>query len=188
MSAPSSWLVPKDRVLKAAKSAIYNIIPDGREMSYISAAIESVVPSLLLSTDLSSIYFSMADVKAEINDKPLFGTLPVVAKFHTTGDAIVLGLKHSTSGEYLWAVRVESLLEWTPPSDPKKDVEEDALMFPLRLPHSDLAEFTPVVNTADDVLDWLDIIELPRYGVPRHCRLYASTVRPTSRTHCAFLR
>ena len=56
MSAPSSWLVPKDRVLKAAKSAIYNIIPDGREMSYISAAIESVVPSLLLSTDLSSIY------------------------------------------------------------------------------------------------------------------------------------
>ena len=75
MSAPSSWLVPKDRVLKAAKSAIYNIIPDGREMSYISAAIESVVPSLLLSTDLSSIYFSMADVKAEINDKPLFGRL-----------------------------------------------------------------------------------------------------------------
>ena len=88
-----------------------------------------------------------AHQKAEINDKPLFGTLPVVAKFHTTGDAIVLGLKHSISGEYLWAVRVESLMEWTPPSDPKKDVEEDALMFPLRLPHSDLIEFTPVVNT-----------------------------------------
>ena len=60
MSAPSLWLVPKDRVLKAAKSAIYNIIPDGREMSYISAAVESVVPSLLLSTDFSSIYLHPA--------------------------------------------------------------------------------------------------------------------------------
>ena len=41
---------------------------------------------------MSSIYFSMAGVKAEIKDTPLFGTLPVVAKFHTTGDAIVLGM------------------------------------------------------------------------------------------------
>ena len=84
---PSRWWAGEGRYLKASKQGMFKIVPDGTEMSFMSASVESVMPKKLLPTSNPSVAFSLKNVGDETtNDDCVFGVLPAIAKFKTIGD------------------------------------------------------------------------------------------------------
>ena len=58
------WWAGEGRYLKASKQGMFKIVPDGTEMSFMSASVESVMPKKLLPTSNPSVAFSLKNVRA----------------------------------------------------------------------------------------------------------------------------
>ena len=140
----SGQCVGPTRTIKASKNSVVSLVPDGDEMSYTSITIVSVVPELMLKSDVGGVYFCLV---AEEADRPLRMELPLLGKFDPTDNTIFLGARQTPMGTYLWGITVSDLIEWTPPAKASTPIDEDKLLHSVKLPHANLKELVPVTNT-----------------------------------------
>ena len=131
---PRQWL-GAERQLKASKEMVIHIDPAEHSPSFVSIGIESMMSDCLLKCDdAPSIYFQYGNPASA----PLKGRLPAVAKFKTIDNVVVIGVKQSPVGTYLWGITVADLIAWVPPRRGSDLIKEDLLLTGFKLPHADL--------------------------------------------------
>ena len=86
------------RSICGAKTSVFSLIPNGVEMSFVTASFISMFPEKLIKSNEANIYFVV--VRAE-DEPPQEFCAGIVAKFGAVNDLIVLGVMQTrprTSG------------------------------------------------------------------------------------------
>ena len=147
------------RQLRAAKNAVFSIVPSDSEMSYSSVAIDSVVPEKLINSDQDSIYFTCM---VDQTESAFQVKLPIVAKFKSCGDVVVLAIKKTTTGIYIHGVLQDTLMKWNPPKKATDSVAEDGILSLWKVPNEDVEKFEDLGADAHGMADKL-ISHLPSF-------------------------
>ena len=154
----SRWL-GEGRQLRAAKNAVFSIVPNDSEMSYSSVAIDSVVPEKLINSDQDSIYFTCM---VDQTESAFQGKLPIVAKFKSCGNVIILAIKKTATGTYIHGVLEDTLLAWNPPKKAGDTCAEDGILSMWKVPNEDVEKFEELAANIRGMADKL-ISHLPSF-------------------------
>ena len=131
-------------VVVASKTHVISVVPDGKEMSFFSIAYNLVSPTKLMRTDEPSIFWSVTTETFEAAPAKI---LPLVARFGSINDVVVVAVKQTKNGTYFWGMPIDELIGWKPPKSATDVVAEDLLFSLYKLPHSDLKEVVELENT-----------------------------------------
>ena len=112
------------RILKASKTAIINVESSNDKMSFLSVAVDSIVPRKTIKADSNSVFF--CDVTEE-RSLPFAIALPLVARFKVKNNMVIFAIKQTEIGSYLWDVELDELLGWSPPAKPSDLIKEDGM-------------------------------------------------------------
>lgn len=138
-------MVGDRRCIKASKDAVFSLIPNGESVSLVSTCIVSVVPEMMIKSSEPGVYFCLAGGDS---DAPIRATMPLLGKFGAIDNVIFLAARETPIGTYLLGVPVDTLLNWTPPTQASQTIEEDKFLWSAKMPHEDLQELAEVENTA----------------------------------------
>ena len=138
-------LLEDGRMIKASKTAIINVDSSNDKMSFLSVAIDSIVPRKTIKAECNSVFF--CDVTEE-RSLPFAMALPLVAKLKVKNNMVICAIKQTEIGTYVWGVELDELLAWSPPAKPSDLIKEDGIYVLHKLPHSDIESFAPVENTS----------------------------------------